>query len=310
MQVTNTLIQEYPSTPTEVSKNLLESIWTASKYLIGSTTKTIPYELVYALSTALRDWNIGNNIVTTALIDEFNFYFQGIDPNFKKLVKSYLTIEISHDLIQIALPKLYIHKPLYSIPLYHELGHFIDNHKRITSYSRLLHPLPGKYHEQVEVAHRQEFFADIFSASYTGLASVIFLNEFAANAVETHSHPSTKQRVEVMTSFLEGKSNGITDIFYNTLTKLGLPPLMRRYEVPKLVECFNNIRPYCIKNKKELHGILEAGWNYLLTRDSEPDSGFNEISDEFEPAKIINDLIEKSIRNMILQEKWDNGSTN
>lgn len=309
--MTDDLILNYSSVPSEVSWAILRSIWTASKYLIGSTSKTIPYELVFALTDALKDWDSRDNLITTALIDECNFYFQGIDPNFKILVKSYLSLEITHDLIQIALPRIYIHKPLYSIPLYHELGHFIDFEKRITHTSFLLNPLtvaiPPK-DRNIEIAYRKEFFADLFSASYTGGANIIFLNEFAPNQPASNSHPATSQRIEVLEAFLQGKHHETIDIFQSALNKLGLPLLSKRFKLPDLYYCYNNIRPYCIKTKEELHGILEAGWNYQLTLKANSDSALNDITDEFEPARIINDLTEKSIRNMILNEKWNNGT--
>ncbi len=284
------------------------SIWTANKYLVGSTSKTIPYELVYALTTALEDWSSGNNLVTTALTDDFNFYFQGIDPDFNKLVESYLGIELNYDLIQIALPKLYIHKPLYSIPLYHELGHFIDNKKRITKASLLLHPPSVRTDIYQQNAHRSEYFADLFSVSYTGESTIIFLNEFASDAPDSYSHPATNKRIKIMTAFLEGISNDIIDIFTDTLNHLKLPSLRKRFITPNLDDCYNNIRPYPINDKKELHGILTGGWNHLISISENNESCLKDISNEFEPARIINDITEKSIRNMILKSKWQNGT--
>lgn len=276
--------------------------------MVGSTSKTIPYELVYSLTNALKDWHNGNTLITTALIDECNFYFQGIDPNFKKLVKIYLSSNIEYDLIQIALPKNYIHKPLYSIPLYHELGHYIDLEKRVTNLSVLLFPLPGRLPIDAEISHRKEFFADLFSASYTGAANMIFINELAPGQPESFSHPSTEERVKVMSAFLDGKDHPIINYFNESLNRLGLPSLQKRYEIPAVEGCFDNIRPYCIRSKGELHGMLEAGWNYLSNLPENSASGLNEIADEFEPARIINDLTEKSIRNMILKEKWADGT--
>lgn len=282
----------------------------ANKYLIGSTTKTIPYELVYTLTTALEDWSNSKNLVTTALTDDLNFYLQGIDPDFRQLVKGYLGLDVSHDLIQIALPKLYIHKPLYAIPLYHELGHFIDNEKRINNASLLLYKIPVSANPYIEIAHRKEFFADLFAVSYTGESQIIFLNEFASGAQDSATHPSTAKRIDVMQSFLDGRNHFIIDIFNTTIGHLGLPAIQKRFKIPNLDNCFNNIRPYPIADNEELHGMLTASWHHLQNLPSNPESNLRDISNEFEPARIINDLTEKSIRNMILKEKWRNGTTN
>lgn len=264
---------------------------------------------MHALSKVLASWSKKKNLITIALIDELNFYFLGIHPNFElpKLVKFFLGKDIENELIQIALPKLYRHRPLYSVPLYHELGHFIDNDNRIVQHSLILKP-PSPALVDQERNHRKEFFADLFATMYTGQAQILFMDKLCPSAPACFSHPSTKDRIKTMELFLSGKSNEIIDIFQDILTKHSLPTLETNYVVPNIVDCFDNIRTYCIQSDAELHGILEAGLLFLENLSGTPRSPWKDLSNEFEPDRIVNDLIEKSIRNKIIVDKWNNGT--
>ena len=117
-------------------------------YLAGSTTKEAPYEMEYCLQKALAPWVTRDTIITTALTNHHDFHFAPADP--WSFVKRYLatvggapgydTNGYDPLLVQLGLPRLYRHKPIYCLPLYHELGHFVDELYGVTSLSAALDP--------------------------------------------------------------------------------------------------------------------------------------------------------------------------
>lgn len=214
-------------------------------------------------------------------------------------------------LIQIALPRLYKHKPIYYVALYHELGHFVDIHFNITESTFITNPVASGTPPQIlemQKSYRREFFADLFAAAYVGEANYKLLNEIAANAAGSLSHPPTLNRVELARDFIGGNSNPIIDMFQNVLSLLKLPKLTKNYESPDIKKSFNNIRPYMIKNDLELHGILESSWFHLSEALKSKDSPWVHL-DEAKIHCIINDLTEKSLRNYSIQESWSNGTS-
>ena len=74
---------------------------------------------------------------------------------------------------------------------------------------------------------------------------------------------------------------------------------------------FDDVLTYRIQNVEELYGIYIAGWDYLhdqLQNKTAPwiDGDVKDGAIE----KTINDLVEKSIRNFELVEKWSNAPPN
>lgn len=289
-------------------------MWSASRFLAGSISKEIPYEVAYSLELALKDWLPNPDrpyAITTALLDEPQYYFRAINDQFYETVTAFLDVTFDVKLIQIALPRLYRHRPLYGVALYHELGHFIDIHFRITDFSLLLAPptLPPENQAlalDVERSWRREYFADLFAAGYTGNAIGVFLENFAPNSPASQSHPATVSRLESIALFLSGKTPPIVDLFEQSLNKLGLPELKIRHAKPEINAYLNNIRPYPIASEPELHGLLDAGWEYLRSTQAKKNLPWNELGEE-KTDRIINDVIEKSIRNWMVKSRWQDG---
>jgi hypothetical protein len=296
-------------------------LWSAIRYLDGSTTKVLPYEVVFCLEAALKNWTNESYLITTAVLHEKDFFFQGIDESFYTLAEVLCGETFKHRLIQIALPDLYRHKPLYNSALYHELGHFIDVHKSITEYLILNNPkvsipdldvkppaMSDLYYEKVRRAHLMEYFADLFAACYIGPAIKNFLAAFAPNNLSSGSHPSTKNRVENIEALLAGKKSPLIDAFSSALSALKLPSLAKKYKEIDLSPALDNARPFTLSSIEEVHGIFDSGWNYLheaLKKTRKPWSQLEENKIE----KVINDLIEKSIRNFMVRELWKHGTS-
>lgn len=280
----------------------------ANRYLSGSTTKKSPYEVEYCLKAALPKWTQRDFLITTALTDERDFHFRPTDPwgFIKTALPSFDTQGFDPLLVQLGVPRIYSHKPLYCIPLYHELGHFVDIASGVTNLSLLLQPS----NSAPETNHRLEHFADLFAASYVGRSSIRALETIAPNNPTSGTHPSTGDRVALVEDFLAGKNSGLIVLFQTCLTQLNLPQLSIEFRVPNLKDAFDDVRTYSVADDKELHGIFDAAWSYFemaLNSRSAPWIKARTSDDEIE--KIINDLTEKSIRNASIKKRWVGGVT-
>ena len=153
--------------------------------------------------------------------------------------------------------------------------------------------------QKVHIAtyHRREYFADIFATSYSGAAYRNFLAEFAGNNSASLTNPATVDRLALIDSFLSEKQNDIINLFQSSLIALGLNELEIAFTIPNITEAFSNTRPYSIQNEKQLHGIFEASTKYL-----------NQLSlngdEEIDAERVINNLVEKSIRNSMIVDHW------
>jgi hypothetical protein len=303
----------------EVIRLFKSFVWDAHQYLSGSVTKEIPYELEFVLQEALREWMQEGAAITTALLPNLSYQFQPFDhwQSIKVLFPDFRFPEFDSVLIQIALPRLYRDKPLFNVPLYHELGHFIDQKFNISSQATLL-----KYSDKDapeadrEYIHRKEFFADLFAACYIGEANGRVLSEMAPGDKDTDTHPSTVTRMRLVSDFLNDRPNeevswfqsAIGSLNQSALGSLRLPYLKKRFKKPAgLVEAFNDLRPCPIVDNEELHGIFEAGLEYLFKIRSAPEGAWIGM----DPAEIdatVNDLVEKSIRTVSITRKWQNAA--
>ena len=221
-----------------------------------------------------------------------------------------LGIDLHIELAHISLPALYRHRPLYHVALYHELGHFVDTHYKISESTMLQHPPQNKPGispitlHQIELRHRMEYFADLFAASYTGVGIHNFLNNFAPGQAASHTHPATNNRLSIIDVFLNGKTNPIIDLFHNSLQIRSLPQLIIRFESPELDISFGEIRPVNLNSTLQVHGILDAGWSFLERALDQNIELWNDL-DNLQAERILNDLIEKSVRNLMVKEKWN-----
>jgi hypothetical protein len=286
--------------------------WQVLRYLSGSTAKEIPYEVVYALEFALQDWFKQPAIITTALLDQRDFRFEPSASwqQIHTLVPSFPLPQSPHLLVRIALPRLYRQRPLYAVPLYHELGHFIDVSHQVSELGALAQvpnfDASNPAHVRV-LQHNREHFADLFCASYCGLAASRTLELIAANHPASPTHPATAERARVIGEFVSGVATPVMTDFNAILTKLGLPLLQVRFAKPSLEARFDAMRPAKLLNEAELHGMFSEGWRYLDEARAGR-KGWGRYSED-ELTRIINDLVEKSIRNRQITERWAGATT-
>lgn len=311
---------EPPTLNEEMARLALENIWQLTQFLTGSTTKQIPYEVVHAIERAAREWTSTHLLVTTAIVQEAGFFFQGGQESFFTVVEAELGIAIQSRPVQIALPYIYRHKPLFCVPLFHELGHYVDSANDIVGTTLLQFPpestsdLPSlsrptgemetKIWAKVVKRHRHEYFADLFSAAYVGESAKGFLQQFCPDTEVTHSHPSSADRFALLDDFYAGRPNPIIDMFQQTLSTRGLPSLDRKYDVVDVASEMGDVRPFTVRSDRALFGLFDSGWKFLMQQWTEPAGDWASMNLD-ERVDIVNDLVEKSIRNRMIREAWD-----
>jgi hypothetical protein len=297
-------------------------VWKATEFIAGSAPRLQPYEMVYGLQLAVGEWfaaqkhgSVKPPLIVTSLVQEANFFFQSVNPVFETFVRDHLGTPIEYEIVQIALPDVYRRKPLYSVALFHELGHFMDTRFSISENVDVLQPglaLPsmsaptGTLAQQQRASrlhHFREYFADLFAACYCGFAIKRFLEGFAPYSGPSRTHPATYDRIQVINAFLTNKRHSLVDAFNSALRARAQPLLNRRFKRPALKSCFDAIRPVPIRSNEQVYGVLEGAWEYLDRADDKKKEPWKSL-ENMEIERIINDLVEKSIRNRMIIEQW------
>ena len=302
--------------PDEIVRRFQELVWDVLQFVSGSRSNDAPHETQYVLRKALKEWIKEDAIVSSASLDQFNFF---VDLNdlwafIDKALNQYDAQEYSPLVVRIGSPSLYRHRPVYCTPLFHELGHFIDHHFKIseTSVLKKLAPTPEELTDQdwqiLNLRHRMEHFADLFASCYCGEATNKSLLAIAPNNPDSPTHPATSKRVSVVQDFLCERPNHMVDILQDALMTRTKKALEVRFSEPS-VDCFDDVLTCRISSDQELYGIFLAAWNYLEKQIEERTATWvTSDSDESTIEKTVNDLTEKSIRNYEVTERWNDVS--
>lgn len=192
-------------------KQIIDFVFESIEYLDNSTLTILPFEIVYCLEQALNEWIPGHSfIVVTSLSNSLLSYQISynltLNPTIYTLIKTDYNKDFQHKLIQITLPRYYVHDYLANVVLYHELGHFIDRTYKISEsiiWTEIANGTVTYNSEEMyrRVNHYMEYFADIFAAQYVGNASNIFLDYIAHKVPECFTHPATDKRIEFVQKF-------------------------------------------------------------------------------------------------------------
>jgi hypothetical protein len=284
-------------------KEILDFIFYSLEFLDNSTLTSIPYEIVYCLEKALKDWVPSEDyiIVTSLQNNIINYSFNrtlALQEHYYDIIDNIYNIKFKKRLIQINLPKYLAQDFLANVVLYHELGHFIDAKYKITD--RIAYTLSL---DQIETKHYSEFFADIFAAQYIGKSSNYYLNYIAYKKMGSYSHPATADRINIVNDFLNNNmavDSKLSNLLNATLLTIGVDLKIRFNEIKK--DDFLNLIPADIDSISCLHSIFEVGWSLWLNHASHFSTLNLNYSDTY---KIINNLIEKSISNYMVLESWN-----
>lgn len=322
-------------------------VFKSLEVLNHSTTSTIPFELVYVLELALKEWSPGEDfIIVTSLINGMNdFSFDGSLVFYDFLYKSIeilFDVKFSNRLVQINLPQSTSRDYLANVVLYHELGHFVEKKFEITRvlYIELLRTLQtstnvdqknnilrffpyltdkslvawfeANYDAYNQLAmHISEYFCDLFASQYIKDCSNFYLEYISLNqANHTQTHPSTVNRIIFINEYLDGKGGFLLEE-YKRVTKSITKKEIQFRGKDFSTSNFESLIPVEIKEPKELHGLFIYGWKVWLA-EWENISQKSDIKFKLSNSNvysIINNLVEKSIGNFIIKEEWKAAKT-
>ena len=257
LSVVRYCIDNFSNIDTLVITEVITLIWQSYNHLSGSTSRNIPFEMEFLLSKVVSRWVNEDFIITTAASDnKFSFYCWNVNV-LSELTKLLPGISLNHmdsPIVHIAMPGFYTKIPLYTVPMYHEVGHFIDNYHGIRLYVAYTTDdtvksyigLPMNVRPDVLESHISEFFCDLLSACFVGDKISDFLMYVAPNAPISETHPATAKRQEIVGDFIAGRNNPIVDIFQATLSAIGLPRLEILFDAPNLDRQIRQIETYRI----------------------------------------------------------------
>ena len=301
---------------------VVASIWRASQFLTGTTSNRVPYEITYLLSEVLLEWELGDSIVTTSLNQSPDFYCEKADsaPEFLMQELNLPNLVSRGHLVQMGVPEIFQHMPLLCTPLYHEVGHYIEERTKLVidfitrRYDDVEKALPDINlfnHDRRNVVrdHTIEHFCDLVAASYVGECVSDYIIQWDHQQVPHASHPSASSRARVTRDFLTGTQNDLVDLLKEAVEKSGLNvELAPRFVLPDVNASFADVRPVEVNSIDELHGLLAAGDAFLKKLIASPDA-FESTNIAHVPrrehAHLINDLIEKSIRSYMIKRAWN-----
>lgn len=315
----NKIAEPDPNLP--LITEVVESIWRATQFLTGTTSNRVPYEVTYLLREVLLDWGLGDSIVTTSVNQSPDFYCERAGTTPDALLSELPGLALSGHLVQMGVPEIFQHMPLLCSPLYHEVGHYIEEHERlittlaITHGDKLLQAMPdlkqfdGPSRMKVAKAWATEHFCDLVAACYVGECVSDYIIQWDHEQVQQPTHPSASSRAIVTRDFLEGRSNSVVELLKQGVTEAGLNiQLQKQFLLPTVDRCFADVRPATVESIKHLHGLLPAAdafLKHLLTSPSDFQGSNIARVPRWRQPHVINDLIEKSIRSFMIEKAWN-----
>jgi len=289
------------------TRGILNRIFIGIEHLNYKNEDDLAIELIAPLDMVLNEWfdNGEEYLIVISYNNSLNnFYVSALPEEVRELVElecqQLFNSPFKQLLIQISKPKLLIDDFLGSVPVYHELGHFVDFNYQITKSiyddKSGYKPLLSDDERSMELNHLREHFADIFAAQYIGLSSNEMLNYIAYKAKKVFTHPSTDTRISVVKAFVTGTGSSehfeiVHKLIEQTKKRTNGRILIDRCKFPA-ISPFELNRPVKMENKEELHSLFSLGWNDLICGDYvEEDKGDSSLR-----CKRINYFIKESIR--------------
>lgn len=317
-------------------------VFKSLEFLNNSTTSTIPFELVFVLELALKDWSPGDEyLIVTSLINGMNEFSFDNSLTFFDLVYTEIEllcgVKFKQRLVQINLPESTSRDYLANVVLYHELGHFVekkyaiarviyielikalkaglgtgDKNNLIKYFPYLADPdnvdeLEKNFHPyNIFAMHISEYFCDLFASQYILDYSNYYLEYITLNQSDYSStHPSTINRIVFINEHLDNKPGYVLKEYKRIVKNIAKLEIEKRAK-EFTSNNFENLIPAEISDPNELHYLFVYGWKVWL---SDWDvmrkmAGIDFNLNSFNVYEVVNNLIEKSIGNYITINEW------
>lgn len=290
--------------------------------------------------------DIDKYIILTHFGDYSFSVFPKEDILFKTIESDYGIADTQKRTILLSIPHRYYRDYLNNVVLFHEIGHFVDNTLSIserllnfellnnyqqngfigdvTSHFRFLQTkeptdiVDFKTSNVIDeetyskmLSYWKEYFADIFAASYVGNTLYRYLDYHTFpvknSDIDCPFHPSNKLRAFVTDSFLSNRSNYVVDTIQNALRAIcgkQLPVFNNTIDASDIYK----LLPLELKTDKDLYSLFATAWD-IWYGDRNEFTRQNNLAEDLNPSQlysILNNLIEKSISNYLIQKKWNN----
>lgn len=299
--------------PDDIVKAFEHHLWNARKFVKGSRASDTPYEIQYALMNVLEMWGVKGALISNAELEDISFFLNTSDLwNFIKTALPQFDAQgYAPIVVRVGAPSVYKHRPVFCIPLFHELGHFIDLGYGVSATSMVINPPAGilpsdQKAMQREHHHRMEHFADLFAACYCADSLSEILSHLEGSQPASDTHPATTDRASVVSDFLSGTRNPVVDMFQSILPLRGLPSLSQHFSIPAVEASFNEVLTYPIASDNEFFGFFPAAWRYLEEQIENRSAPWLRADTTLLAIECtVNDLSEKSLRNYEIRMRWE-----
>lgn len=271
----------------------------------------LPRELIFCLNLVLTDWipkAVEEFFIVIAYNDTLDQFYipirtqesvQAID----RFLDYLFGVGYKQALITISKPRFLMDDFLGSVPVYHELGHFIDQNYQITDTifidKSFLAELTDEEKSRLIKRHYAEHFADLFAAQYIGRGYQETLSYIGHNIAANSTHPSTTSRMKVIDTFLTGTGDPESVEIVERLKQAarirtnGIELKVR--SIPLTENPFEIYKPIVIDKtgRGKIHSLISEGWAQWSDR-SKPIHA--KYSQSLKCCLEINKLIKSSIR--------------
>ena len=300
-KIKNAKYSEFSSEQLAATKEALEIVFYGVEFLSYKNRSEIPKRLIFCLNQALNEWIPGGAekyfivVSYNKKLDDFSMraFSEAKLTLIQGNMKLLFDFDYSQSLIQISKPKFLANDYLSSIPIYHEMGHFIDRNFQIVITlvkERRLEAL------KIPNLHFTEFFSDLFAAQYIGRSAIAPLDESVTTI--SFTHPSNALRVEVVNAFIEGTGTPLCMAIINelkrvTLIRTGLNLEIRYENLEDIENPFIQLTPMIISSSKKLHALFNIGWQHWM----DPNSVIRRKHPKYQKCNVVvNRLIRDSIK--------------
>lgn len=284
--IANSNLDNFDIEKIQQARLLLHHIAQEIEFLDFRSIKEVPKKLIKCLRLVRDEW-----------LDEPNHFTIVFSNNSKSLMHYYtlpfdvgklddlnhvcsalhLEENYKHGLIHISQPRFFINDFLSSIPVYHEMGHFIDNIYGISEHASNNLPNTLSKHLQIRGKERlnyiREHFANIFAAQYLSNSIIKKIDYSCLREDEKTSgnltHPSIIDRISIVNTSLTNSGPDedfeiIDQLKESTKFKTGLKSgekelLVRQVELK--INPFTSEKAVKLEKKSEVHTLFFEGWN-------------------------------------------------